>query len=633
MSQNWRIITNQVDNTNSEGNANTSGYGQISVLLSKYVLKVKGKDLSTNDFTDNLYNKLESIETGAQVNKLETISINGGNPIEADSNKNINLGIPSKTSELVNDADYAKNYKASEKTDYSDSYVGKARTAFNDETDIAIGLNSSASNGGVSIGENTSTSNIYSININNVLKYNKNTSELEVKCSESAKSTVAIQNENGTLLTELDNVISNLNDEITNRENGDNNITNIINNTINPKIENIESKIPNQASSDNQLADKDFVNSSIQTSSSNFRGSWDTWSDVPTDSSYYPQDYSGSKIPTSNDYMVVLDTSDYPLETLSGTWRFKYSGDWEEDGVNGWIVEYKVNDEPLTSEQIYAINSGITSTIVGNINSHLENTNNPHSVTKSQVGLGNVINVGTDSIITENSDNNITSGAVYSALQNKMNADVTHLSGDVPITRTINGQDLSEDVTLTASDVGAIADDQVNSVNQDGYVPAPTSGNANKVWGTDSDGNPSWMNVSSSQSTANCAKSLNGYVTCSTEASVAEKTVTLEGFDEVSWGSRLIIYFENTNSATNPTLNVNGTWAFSMILDGSDVDGSSVTIENNLYSCEFRSDKWYLTLGSVYYAYYAETANRANITTSATVSTYSGTISGTKLVI
>ena len=93
MSQNWRIITNQVDNTNSEGNANTSGYGQISVLLSKYVLKVKGKDLSTNDFTDNLYNKLESIETDAQVNKLETISINGGNPIEADSNKNINLGV------------------------------------------------------------------------------------------------------------------------------------------------------------------------------------------------------------------------------------------------------------------------------------------------------------------------------------------------------------------------------------------------------------------------------------------------------------------------------------------------------------------------------------------------------------
>lgn len=36
---------------------------------------------------------------------------------------------------------------------------------------------------------------------------------------------------------------------------------------------------------------------------------------------------------------------------------------------------------------------------------------------------------------------------------------VTHLSGDVPITRKINGKDLTTDVTLSASDVGALSDD------------------------------------------------------------------------------------------------------------------------------------------------------------------------------
>ena len=76
MSQYWNLQTNLEDNTNKIGNSDVEGYGQISVLLSKYVLKEKGKGLSTNDFTDLYKNKVDSIEVGAQVNKLETISIN-----------------------------------------------------------------------------------------------------------------------------------------------------------------------------------------------------------------------------------------------------------------------------------------------------------------------------------------------------------------------------------------------------------------------------------------------------------------------------------------------------------------------------------------------------------------------------
>ena len=54
-------------------------------------------------------------------------------------------------------------------------------------------------------------------------------------------------------------------------------------------------------------------------------------------------------------------------------------------------------------------------------NNHVNNTNNPHGVTAKQVGLGNVANVGTESVITEDSENNITSGAVYSHTSNKNN--------------------------------------------------------------------------------------------------------------------------------------------------------------------------------------------------------------------
>lgn len=133
----------------------------------------------------------------------------------------------------------------------------------------------------------------------------------------------------------------------------------------------INSKIPAQASPSNQLADRAFVNSSVQTATANFRGNWDTYAQIPTDGSLYPADYAGSTIPTTNDYLVVQDASDTPVGTgedpLEGTWRFKYSGEWATDGKSGWHPEYQVNETPLTSDQLAALNSGITTAAVAQI--------------------------------------------------------------------------------------------------------------------------------------------------------------------------------------------------------------------------------------------------------------------------
>lgn len=182
-------------------------------------------------------------------------------------------------------------------------------------------------------------------------------------------------------------------------------------------VASIEERIPTQASAQNQLADKAFTNSTIQTATANFRGSWDTFADVPTDINSYPLDYAGSKKPTVNDYMVVLDTKvdewvegqsyltgdvvangDYGLfraledmdrsiqpadepglwEPLpyswydsigisGGTWRFKYSGDWDTLGIAGWLPEYKVNDKPLTAAQLAALNSNMTAELTSKL--------------------------------------------------------------------------------------------------------------------------------------------------------------------------------------------------------------------------------------------------------------------------
>lgn len=53
-----------------------------------------------------------------------------------------------------------------------------------------------------------------------------------------------------------------------------------------------------------------------------------------------------------------------------------------------------------------------------------------------------------------------------------------------------------------------------NAVTTAGIVPAPTSSNANKVWGTDASGNPSWMSASSISSVFDCI-TVNGCCDCS----------------------------------------------------------------------------------------------------------------------
>lgn len=84
-------LTNLLDiQSVAEGQLQVSPEGQLSILsiaqsqvagltdaLSGKVDVVAGKGLSTNDFTNELLQKLNGIEDGAQVNVIETVNING----------------------------------------------------------------------------------------------------------------------------------------------------------------------------------------------------------------------------------------------------------------------------------------------------------------------------------------------------------------------------------------------------------------------------------------------------------------------------------------------------------------------------------------------------------------------------
>ena len=74
-------------------------------IKSLFVQKETGKGLSSNDFTNTLKGKLDGIATGAQVNKLEGVKVNGVEQT-IDANKKVDLTVPTKTSDIENDSGF-----------------------------------------------------------------------------------------------------------------------------------------------------------------------------------------------------------------------------------------------------------------------------------------------------------------------------------------------------------------------------------------------------------------------------------------------------------------------------------------------------------------------------------------------
>lgn len=158
------------------------------------------------------------------------------------------------------------------------------------------------------------------------------------------------------------------------------------------QIAEIQETIPATANAQNQLADQGFVNSSIQTATAYFRGDWATWADVPSDPALYPADATGNHTPITNDYMVVIADE----QENGGTWRYKYTGIWAEQGKSGWMPEYQVNETPLTAAQLAALNSGVTAQKVADI------TTNKNAIAGLQANKQDKLTAGTGITIEGN---------------------------------------------------------------------------------------------------------------------------------------------------------------------------------------------------------------------------------------
>lgn len=238
----------------------------------------------------------------------------------------------------------------------------------------------------------------------------------------------------------------------------------------------------------------DFVNSSVATNTATFLGNFSlddlgltypaTEVQIATalNSHTWPTGY-----PTNNDY-VYVEISNPQSSIYDKVQRYKYRA-----GVASWGYEYTLNNSSFTAEEMAAIDSGVTTQDVTNLRAdhttlgtHVDNTGNPHKVTKSQVGLGNVDN-------TRDADKPV-STAQQNALNKKLDktgdasnttASFTKNSGDT--SSVTSGSKLSTMFTAISSFFASlkalafkdkVSDSDINGTISDSHIASSSTWNS-----------------------------------------------------------------------------------------------------------------------------------------------------------
>ena len=233
------------------------------------------------------------------------------------------------------------------------------------------------------------------------------------------------------------------------------NTSNISTNT--GDISTINGKIPSQASSENQLADKNFVNSSIATNTSYFIGTFNSVADLEA--------YSGTL--TNNDYAFVVSV-DSAGNTVYN--RYKYT---TATTPASWQFEYALNNSSFTSNQWAAINSGANTTNIAQIST---NANDISTINGTLASYGD--------IVTYNASNFATAAQgqkADTALQSINSTMVVNALGYTPYNSAnpdgfISGIDSS-------MVVNALGYTPYNSTNPDGFISGINSSDVTTALG------------------------------------------------------------------------------------------------------------------------------------------------------
>ena len=223
-------------------------------------------------------------------------------------------------------------------------------------------------------------------------------------------------------------------------------------------IADIRDLIPLQASTSNQLADKGFVNSSIATNTANFIGTFNSVAELEA--------YSGTL--TNNDYAFVA-TTDAAGNTLYD--RYKYNADTQE-----WLFEYELNNSSFTAVQWAAINSGATSTNIGQITTNANNIADLQ--TNKQDVISDLTTIRSNALAGKNASDTIaTYGNIVTHNVSEFATSSQGALADTALQPNDNISELTNDAGyitgITSSNVTtALGYTPYNSTNPNGYITA-----------------------------------------------------------------------------------------------------------------------------------------------------------------
>ena len=233
----------------------------------------------------------------------------------------------------------------------------------------------------------------------------------------------------------------------------------------------------------------------------------------------------------------------------------------------------------ITSGEKLSVSFGKIMKAIADLISHIGSKSNPHSVTKSQVGLDNVPNVATNdqqpTFAESGTRSNIVSGETLSTLFGKIKKFFADLK---TVAFTGSYTDLSNKPTsmqnpnsLTLTMNGSATNyNGASSASKSWYAPT-SAGTAGYNLISNGSGAPVWQQPP--------------YAVCNTSGSTVAKTVSITNFKLVT-GVRVFIKFTYAHdSTTKATLNVNSTGAKSIRYKGYGVFKG--------YNDGFNSDKQY----------------------------------------
>lgn len=116
-----------------------------------------------------------------------------------------------------------------------------------------------------------------------------------------------------------------------------------------------------------------------------------------------------------------------------GTAAYKAESDFDANGAAAGVLG--ISSDAASANTVYGAKKA-ASTAQKTADDHIADKANPHGVTKSQVGLGSVVNAGRDTAVTADSNNYITSGAVKTYVDNAIGAvkqfQYEVITGDLP---------------------------------------------------------------------------------------------------------------------------------------------------------------------------------------------------------